>query len=101
MSEELNENEIAQENNEEVNNEVAPDQPNIPTATEAVDQGGGQIEHIMRLAESDPAIKELPEYKNMMEFVDNEVRQGGKAEQESEEETQEEAQDKKLKKRRL
>ncbi len=93
MSEELNENEIAQENNEEVNNEVAPNQPNIPTATEAVDQGGGQIEHIMRLAESDPAIKELPEYKNMMEFVDNEVRQGGKAEQESEEETQEEAQE--------
>ena len=40
MSEELNENEITQESNEEVNNEAAPEQPNIPTAEQAIDQGG-------------------------------------------------------------
>lgn len=90
MSEELNENEITQESNEEVNNEAAPEQPNIPTAEQAIDQGGGQIEHIMRLAETDPAIKELPEYQRMMEFVDNEVRQSSKATEEATEETTEE-----------
>ena len=88
MSEEINENEEVS-NVEQQPAEEPREDSNIPSAEQALDMGtSSEVEHIMKLAESNPAIKDLPEYKNMMATVEK-VRQDGTTQNTQEEETEE------------
>lgn len=61
---------------EEENKEVEAQEVEQVT-NEVENEGvGGDVAHIMRMAESDPAIKELPEYQELLKSADK-VRQGG------------------------
>jgi hypothetical protein len=63
----------------------------IPSVDEATDlEETTNIEYILNLAESNPAIKELPQYQNLLKTVDKVRQEGSKAKEKVKEEEVEE-----------